>query len=39
MNVGFFMEVDLELPLMIIFVLVLAQVQIGGLVEEGVCSL
>jgi hypothetical protein len=37
MNVGFFMGVDLELPLMII--LVLAQVQIGGVAEEGVCNL
>jgi hypothetical protein len=37
MNVGFFMGVDLELPLMII--LVLAQVQIGEVAEEGVCNL
>ena len=42
MNEGFFMGVDLELHLMIILVtldLVLAQVQIGGAVEEGVCNI
>lgn len=40
MNEGFFTEVDLELRLMIILVLLdleLEQVQIGGVVEEGVC--
>jgi len=42
MNEGFFMGVDLELRLMIILVVLdleLAQVQIGGAVEEGVCNL